>query len=94
MVMATAAALTACTPAYNAGVLPPLAASSADLEPGSAVLLKPASRRAMPDLAGERVDTGRLDLADLRGRVAWSASERPGAPLAAPRHATSLMRRP
>ena len=93
MVMAAAAALTACTPTYRAGVLPPLAASSY-LEPGSAVLVKPASRRALPDLAGERVDTGRLDLADLRGRVAWSASERPGAPLAAPRHATSLMRRP
>ena len=42
MVMATAAALTACTPTYRAGVLPPLAASSADLEPGSAVLLTPA----------------------------------------------------
>ncbi len=69
VLVTAAAALTACAPTYRFGVLPPLAASKSDLEPGSAVLLKPASRRVLPDLAGERVDGGHLDLAGLRGRV-------------------------
>jgi len=69
LLVAAAAALAACTPTYSVGALPPLATSRADLEPGSAVLLKPASRRMLPNLAGERVDGDHLDLANLRGSV-------------------------
>ncbi len=58
LLAAAAAALAAGAPTYSTGALPPLATSSADLEPGSPVLLKPASRRILPDLAGERVDGG------------------------------------
>jgi len=41
LLVATTAALAACAPAYSTGALPPLVTSSADLEPGSAVLSNP-----------------------------------------------------
>ena len=61
--------LAACGSANDTDAVAPLTANRADLEPGSAVLIKPSARQVFPHLAGERVDAGRLDLAELRGRA-------------------------
>lgn len=69
LVALVALALTGCASTSPAPAAASFAVAASDLEPGSTVLLKPAARRLLPHLAGARVDAGRLDLADLRGRV-------------------------
>lgn len=69
LLVAVATTLSSCAAINPVDGVALTAPSKADLEPGSAYLLRPTARHRLPDMRGDMLDGSAVNLADLRGKV-------------------------